>query len=49
MRKTPVDGEIIGKIGQGNQVRLLKQKEGWCQIVTPTGNEGWMICDALGL
>ncbi|MCK9460483.1 MAG: hypothetical protein M0R80_12670, partial [Proteobacteria bacterium] len=29
VRKTPVDGEIIGKIGQGNQVRLLKQKEGW--------------------
>jgi len=49
VRKTPVDGEVIGKIGQGNQVRLLKQKDGWCQIVTPSGNEGWMICDALGL
>jgi hypothetical protein len=49
VRKTPVDGEVIGKIGQGNQVRLLKQKDGWCNIVTPSGNEGWMICDALGL
>lgn len=49
VRKAPVDGEVIGKIGQGNQVRLLKQKDGWCQIVTPSGNEGWMICDALGL
>jgi hypothetical protein len=49
VRKAPVDGEIIGKIGKGNQVRLLKQKEGWCQVATPAGNEGWMICDALGL
>jgi len=49
VRKAPVDGEIIGKISQGNEVRLLKQKEGWCQVVTPSGNEGWMICDALAL
>ncbi|MCP4676564.1 MAG: SH3 domain-containing protein [Deltaproteobacteria bacterium] len=48
VRKTPVDGDIIGKISAGNQVRLLDKKAGWCHIITPNNNEGWMICDALG-
>jgi hypothetical protein len=47
VRKTPVDGDIIGKISSGNQVRLVGQKQGWCEIITPNNNRGWMICDAL--
>ncbi len=49
VRKTPVDGDIIGKISSGNQVRFIKKKGGWCNIITPNKNEGWMICDALDL
>lgn len=47
VRKTPVDGEIIGKIGSDNEVKLLKKKDGWCQVLTPNNNEGWMTCEAL--
>lgn len=47
VRKSPVDGEIIGKIAKDNQVTLLKKKGDWCQILTPNNNEGWMICEAL--
>jgi hypothetical protein len=47
VRKSPVDGEIVGKLGKDNQVKLLKKKDGWCQVLTPNNNEGWMICDAL--
>lgn len=49
VRKAPIDGDIIGKISSGNQVRLLKKKDGWCNIITPNENEGWMICNALEL
>ena len=28
---------------------LLKKKDGWCNIITPNQNEGWMICNALEL
>jgi hypothetical protein len=49
VRRTPVDGEIIGRIGKGNQVTLINQKDGWCNVITPGGNEGWMTCDALAL
>jgi len=49
VRQTPKDGEVIGKISTGNQVRLLEQKAGWCHVVTPNDNDGWMICDALDL
>lgn len=49
VRQTPKDGEILGKISSGNQVRLLEQKAGWCHIITPKQTEGWMICDALDL
>lgn len=49
VRKSPKDGDIIGKISSGNQVRLLEKKQGWCHIVTPNKNDGWMICDALDL
>ena len=40
-------GEVIGKIGKDNQVKLLKKKGDWCQVMTPNNNEGWMICEAL--
>lgn len=49
VRKSPVDGEEIGRISSGNEVRLLSRKDDWCRVLTPAGNEGWMICDALGL
>ncbi|MCP4599698.1 MAG: SH3 domain-containing protein [Proteobacteria bacterium] len=47
VRRTPKDGEVIGKISTGNQVQLLEKKQGWCRVITPNNNEGWMICDAL--
>ena len=49
VRKAPVDGDVIGKISTGNQVRFIKKQGAWCNIVTPNDNEGWMICDALEL
>ncbi len=49
VRRSPVDGAVIGKISSGNQVRLLEQEEGWCQVITPNKNKGWMICSALDL
>jgi uncharacterized protein YgiM (DUF1202 family) len=49
VRKKAVDGEIIGKISSGNQVRLIGKKGAWCNVVTPNNNEGWMICNALSL
>jgi hypothetical protein len=49
VRKTAVDGDILGRISTGSQVRLLEQKEGWCHVITPNKNEGWMTCDALEL
>lgn len=47
VRKSPVDGDVIGKIAKDNQVKLLKKKGEWCQVMTPNNNEGWMICEAL--
>ena len=47
VRKAPVDGEIIGKIAKDNEVKLLKKKGDWCNVLTPNDNEGWMICEAL--
>jgi hypothetical protein len=49
VRKAPLDGEILGRVGSGSQVRLLEQKEDWCHVITPNRNEGWMTCDALEL
>jgi Bacterial SH3 domain len=47
VRKSPVDGAIIGKINSGNQVTLIGKKAAWCHIITPNNNEGWMTCEAL--
>lgn len=47
VRKTPLDGDVIGTISTGNQVERLEKKGDWCRVLTPNGNEGWMICDAL--
>ncbi len=49
VRSAPVNGAIIGKISSGNQVKLLRKKSEWCNVITPNNNEGWMICDALRL
>ncbi len=47
VRKAPVDGDIIGKMGKDNQVKLLGKKGEWCRVLTPNNHEGWMICEAL--
>jgi hypothetical protein len=47
VRKEPVTGKVFGKINSGNQVRLIGEKDGWCSVVTPNNNKGWMICDSL--
>ncbi|MCP4600975.1 MAG: SH3 domain-containing protein [Proteobacteria bacterium] len=47
VRKRPINGEILGMINSGNRVILLDHQEGWCRVVTPRGNMGWMICWAL--
>ncbi len=47
VRKKPLTGKVFGKINSGNQVRLLAEKNGWCRVVTPNNNKGWMICDSL--
>lgn len=49
VREAPNTGRPIGKISSGNQVSLLEQKDDWCRVITPNGNEGWMICEALDL
>ncbi|MDJ0766548.1 MAG: SH3 domain-containing protein [Myxococcota bacterium] len=49
VRKKPVDGEILGKISSGNRVLLIDQREDWCQVKTPRGNVGWMVCWGLAL
>ena len=47
VRKQPKNGTVFGKISSGNQVRLIDEKDGWCRVVTPNNNKGWMICDSL--
>jgi hypothetical protein len=47
VRRAPKDGAVFGRISSGNQVRLLKEEAGWCKIITPNNNQGWIICDAL--
>lgn len=49
VREEPVDGPSIGKINAGNLVILLGRKNDWCHVLTPGGNKGWMICEALDL
>lgn len=47
VRKEPVSGAEIGKISSGNKVKLLDKKDGWCKVMTPNNNVGWMTCEAL--
>jgi hypothetical protein len=49
VRRLPEDGFVIGKISRDSQVIFVKKKGDWCHVVTPNDNEGWIICDALGL
>ncbi len=49
VRQEPVDGPSIGKINTGNLVMLLGRQKDWCHVLTPEGNKGWMICEALDL
>jgi hypothetical protein len=47
VRKSPENGDVIGMISSGNQVELIRKKSGWCEVVTPNNNRGWMTCEAL--
>ena len=49
VRKSPIDGEILGLISSGNRVLLVEEVDGWCHVKTRRGNEGWMVCWALAL
>jgi hypothetical protein len=49
VRKSPVDGEIIGFISTGQKVKLIQVTDDWCLIKTGKGNIGWMICWGLDL
>jgi hypothetical protein len=44
VRKSPVDGEIIGFISQPAKVQLLEKSDEWCLVKTKRGNVGWMVC-----
>ena len=51
VRKSPVDGEIIGLISAGNTVSIIEQTmkddAEWCRVLTPRKNIGWMVCWSL--
>ncbi|MBN2344208.1 MAG: SH3 domain-containing protein [Deltaproteobacteria bacterium] len=51
VREEPVDGASIGRISSDSTVTLLKKNDtgDWCNVLTPSNREGWMICDALKL
>lgn len=40
---------VITTIVAGNRVTLRGQSEGWYQVVTPDGTEGWMSGDVLSI
>jgi hypothetical protein len=44
VRKSPVDGEIIGFISKPAKVELIEKSDEWCLVKTKRGNVGWMVC-----
>lgn len=44
VRKSPVDGEIIGFISYPAKVKLVEKSDDWCLIKTKRDNVGWIVC-----
>jgi hypothetical protein len=49
VRKSPVDGEIIGFISKPAKVKLIETSDDWCLVKTKRGNIGWMVCWGLSV
>ncbi len=48
VRKTPVDGEIIGSLRNGECVEVIQTVDGWCNIIY-NGNSAWVSLNYLVL
>ena len=44
VRKSPVDGEIIGFISHPAKVKLVERSDDWCLVQTKRGHLGWLVC-----
>lgn len=40
---------IVGSVVAGGRVTLRGQRDGWYQVTTSEGTEGWMVADVLDL
>jgi N-acetylmuramoyl-L-alanine amidase len=41
--------DVVGSVATGGQVLLRGQRDGWYQVTTPDGTEGWMAAQVLNL